>query len=147
MNGSDFQAQNWQILNGDAIRGMKLDIAKAYPENANLKWWNRSLLLEDGEQPCIKLTEYFSLSKTATYIHFSLIICFMPEPAMNAFILNSKLKITSDSEKLKAKIERLELNDQRLSESWGQDHVYRLLFQYEGKNLANEIQFQLYTID
>jgi hypothetical protein len=71
----------------------------------------------------------------------------MPEPAMNAFILNSKLKITSDSEKLKAKIERLELNDQRLSESWGQDHVYRLLFQYEGKNLANEIQFQLYTID
>jgi hypothetical protein len=37
MNGSDFQAQNWQILNGDAIRGMKLDIAKAYPENANLK--------------------------------------------------------------------------------------------------------------
>ena len=110
-----------------------LDLAGAYPAEAGIKSWVRTLALERQRQ--VILRERFTLEKDKTPIVLALMSCRRPETAQGGRILlanppqsgsTAPLAILYDAGFFSAKVETIPIADGRLRSSWG-DTLYRIL--------------------
>lgn len=129
-DGKEFCAGNVQIFT-DKI---SLDIAKAYPENANLKSYKRTVQAKNN---CVELfDEYFTKNSCDAEIVLSLMIC--EKPKINSDFIEvgtlGKIHFTADeTKKIKSiKIEEIKITDEKLRLTWP-EFVYRILISYKNK--------------
>ena len=131
-NGRAFQARDVRYK-ADAGRAvLDLDIAAAYPPEAGIATWKRRLTLERGKRVVVE--DAYSLKEAGGPIDLSFMSRRRPEARSEGRIdlvpddgaQGGPLKLLFDGRAFKARIETIEIRDERLRGSWG-DRVYRIV--------------------
>ncbi len=139
--GADFKAKNATFSADDKKAAFSVDISDAYPENADVKKWVRSYVLERGK--AFKIQDKYELNKVAeepTTLNF-VTYCKVSKTADGTIQLEGDgftLALKYDSKALSPKIELKEVTDSGLKRYWP-NGVTRILFEIKksktkGKN-------------
>jgi hypothetical protein len=137
-NGVEFEATDRKYETNDQHATVSFDIAKAYPKEAGIKKWVRTVTL-DRKLDLVMITEDFDLER-AVPVSFSVMT---PRLAtIDGRSVTMKLaegngrvcSLTFDAAQLAPKIEPIPLTDAGLRESWGAQ-IYRILL-----NTPSQIQ-------
>jgi hypothetical protein len=132
-DGRNFRATDVVYKSGTKAVSLNLDLAKAYPEEAQVQSWKRVLTLERGKQ--VILRDSYVLKSAGRPIQISLMSWRKPELTAEGkirlenpdglkdtkpvFILYEKLQWS-------ANLETIPVEDGQLRSSWG-EKVYRIL--------------------
>jgi len=138
-NGSEYRAENVVVDIGDEQSSISMDITKAYPHNAGVDSYRRTVML-DRNTHTVHISEEYQLSKTESLNYSFMTAC---EPTL----CNEGIQLTYnddtiimylDHSRFDIKIEKIEISDKKLYTSWG-DHIYRLYLTIkELKSQGNE---------
>ena len=121
--GREFRAANAQIKGGKTF---SVDIATAYPAEADVKSWVRSYNLNKG---VLRITDKFSLgsAKAANQVNFlswGKVEATTPGTVV-AEVNGQAMTLTYDKNAFDCKVEKMEINDPKLAHSWG-NAAYRI---------------------
>ena len=132
-DGRNYEARNVHYRSDDSAAEFNLDIAAAYPAEAGLGSWRRTLRL-DRSQNRIDVTDEYKLEKNVTEITLTLMTpCAVSPGAPGELVLtrpSGKSRILFDAAALKATTEEIPIPDARLKGAWG-DRLYRILLRAE----------------
>jgi hypothetical protein len=132
-NGRMFRARDVAYEANGARAVFGLDIAAAYPPEARIESWKRRITLERGKR--VVLEDRYALKEAALPIELSFMCRRKPEPAGPGRIRllhpdgerpGRPLELLYDGRLLDARVEPIEIKDERLRASWG-DRIYRIL--------------------
>lgn len=125
--GREFSASAVAYQADDQAAALTLDLAKAYPAEAGVQSWKRTLRL--NRHQAVDITDAFRLAKPSADVMLSLMTPYevaVTEPGVLTLTgrdtgrgLPPTLRIRYDAAKLKPVIEEIDLKDARLQESWG----------------------------
>jgi hypothetical protein len=137
-NGVEFEATDRRYETDDQHSVVSFDVAKAYPKEAGIKKWVRTVTL-DRKRDIVAVSEEFDLER-ALPVSFSVMT---PRIATtDGRSVTMKLAegdgrpcgLMFDASQLAPKIEPIPLTDAGLRESWGSE-IYRILL-----NTRNPVQ-------
>ncbi|MEN6608364.1 MAG: heparinase II/III family protein, partial [Bryobacteraceae bacterium] len=130
--GRKFEARDVSHRADSGAAAFSLDIAKAYPPEAGLKSWRRTLRLDRARNE-ITIADVCSLSKDAAQITLTLMTpCRVREAASGELELDGsqagfgQARVLFEGAKLRPKVEEIAVTDARLKSVWG-DRVCRIL--------------------
>lgn len=135
--GGRFAARDVRYEADDDHAQLKLDIAGAYPKEAGLKSWVRTIRLDRGKD--VAITEDYSLEKPAAEITLSLVTpCKVSEPEPGRLLLETAdggepsvaVQVVYDGGKLKPVLETVSVEDGRLRAVWP-EQLTRILLKAE----------------
>lgn len=121
-----------------------LDISKAYPENAKLKSWKRTITL--NRKKIVIINESYELEEVIKDVQLTIMSCRKPELETKGKIklqnpeeiIDSKpVVITYDNNKFDVNIEEIYLEDRNLRSSRG-DRLFRIVFTLKKTPLKDE---------
>ncbi|TVY12021.1 heparinase II/III domain-containing protein [Paenibacillus cremeus] len=130
--GRPFAASDVKYHCGDELAGLTLDISKAYPLEAGIEQWKRSYMLHrSADDHFIEIVENFKLRHESKDIMLSLMTVCSPQLGGGGFITlqnaeGDKLQLEYDDSVLEAASERIEVEDHRLRQVWG-DELFRIV--------------------
>src|SRR6185312_15887274 len=120
--GDAFQATGVRYEGGERTK-VTANLATAYPKDAGVARWDRTLTLDRGARK-VELVEEFKLTREAPV---SLSFMCAKEPVVSASgVTVGGVVLGFDAAMLKATVEKIALTDAGLKHSWG-DAVWRLL--------------------
>jgi hypothetical protein len=130
--GSAYRATNLHYMADSGVASLEMDLADAYPAEANLREWIRSVEL-DRTKSQISVRDRFALRAAPSEITWSLMTCrqvkledgklrFLPRPEDHS----SQVTLAYDSTLLTANVETMRLVNPGLIMTWG-PVVYRVL--------------------
>lgn len=127
--GPEFQARDVEAkVSADAAE-LSLDIAAAYPGEAGIRSWRRSARLDRGTEPEITLRDEWELESAPAQLALSLMAASdveLVEPGvLRCTGVRRPLDVRYDPAVFNAEIERIAIDDTRLSPVWG-DYVSRI---------------------
>jgi len=133
-DGVEYEATERKYETNDKQAVVSFDIASAYPKEAGIKNWNRTVTLDRG-QDRISILEAFDLERT---LPVSLSIMTPRIPTVEGRSVTFKLaegsgracRLDLHLTPLDIKVETIKLSDAGLRESWG-DQIYRVLLESE----------------
>ncbi|MCI0493630.1 heparinase II/III-family protein, partial [candidate division KSB1 bacterium] len=131
-DGREHAASDVSYSANEDFAELKLDVAAAYPAEAGINQWLRTVRLNRGKD--IQVIDDFDLKKQTQKIQMTLMTACEVELIERGRISlkNSsgseltQLRIEFDSEKLKADFEKIKIEDENLKAVWG-DQVTRIL--------------------
>ena len=122
-----------------------LDLSDAYPQEAAVKKWERTILLEKGTR--ITVTEDFNLSQYLQPTELIIICCGKALLRGGNEILidngNSSCQINFDFHQLSASIEKIEHQDPAIQNAWSNSELYRIKLRVLGRRLKNKIRYSI----
>lgn len=126
--GAGFRARDavWRTEPGSAA--LSLDIAPAYPPEAGIRSWRRTVRLLRGPAPAVEVVEDFRLEGPTADIRLHLLLAERPELAGQGRVevgLPARAVLAFDGEALAAAVEEWPIEDSRLQGVWG-DRLWRL---------------------
>ena len=134
--GRAFAASEVSHRADERVAEFSLEIAHAYPREANLESWKRHLSY-DRIRNEIELRDSYVLTKSVQRITETLMsACPVAQAAEGELTLDggdlpgSKVRILYDPRILSASIEEIRITDSRLRSSWG-NRLYRILLTSE----------------
>ncbi len=133
-NGAKYKATDISYKADENNVVFGLDLAQAYPDEAGIQSWKRTLTLNRDESVVIR--DNYSLKKLTGNIVFSLMTWAKPEITENRTIklalgektggMADDVFIFYDFNRVKVEIEPIQIDDGRLLHAWGRD-IYRIL--------------------
>jgi hypothetical protein len=124
--GRQFAASEVSCRADDRGAEFRLNIAKAYPPEAGIDFWRRTLRF-DRVGNRIEIVDAYSLNKPAGRIAFTLMSAPKPVEAGSGLLrLGDNVNIAFDGGALKPAIEEIPLTDSRLRGTWG-ERVWRIV--------------------
>jgi hypothetical protein len=128
--GREFAARDVTHRATDQGAEMSLDIAGAYPKEAGLKSWRRTLRL-DRVANRIEVTDRYAATRAPKSVALTLMTPYkMSTPSAGAIVLpvegTRPVRIEFDSALFAATQEEIKLQDRRLASAWG-PRLYRIL--------------------
>ncbi len=135
--GREYAARDVHYTMDDDFAQLQLDITEAYPPEANIEKWTRTIRLNRGSE--ILITDEFDLRKKTKDIDLTLMTgckITLNEPGKITLQYINKspaepkvsLNVFFDADKLTPKFETMPINDKRLKNVWG-DKITRILLQ------------------
>jgi len=128
--GRRYAAKNVQYESNEGYARLRMDIAPAYPEEAGVKVWFRTVRLNRGKD--IQVIDSFELKEKSRGIIQNLITpCHIVQDKPGNLVLRdserqTELSLQYDSDKLTIQTEAIQLEDDRLVPIWG-PRLYRIL--------------------
>lgn len=128
--GRRYAARNVQYRSNEDYAQLRMDIASAYPEEAGVKVWFRTVRLNRGKD--IQVIDSFELKEKSRGIIQNLITpCQIVQNKPGILVLRdsekqTELNLQYDSDKLTVQTEAIQLEDDRLVTIWG-PRLYRIL--------------------
>lgn len=139
-NGKEFAARNQQYKATSKSVSYQIDIAGAYPSEANVKSWIRNYTLNRGKD--FSITDRWELLSFQKESALNLMTCCEVEIDHNKdIILTSeagKLKLVYDKKLLSPQIENIELTDAKLSRAWNSKKLTRIRFTILSQEVSGE---------
>ena len=123
-------------------RTLSLNLAQAYPTNAEVANWNRIYNLTDNE---LIITDKFKLNKAnqANEINFLLWGAVeVKDDLILITIKDEKIEMKFDANKFSTNVETIALTDSRLSNVWGKE-IYKLTLTAKDLIVAGEYKFRI----
>lgn len=139
--GSKYKATDVRLSHMKEGTKLSMNIANAYPEDADVKSWIRTLEFHSDE---IKLRENYILKTFKNASTLSLITPLDAKAENHSIILsdhlnNKRLEIKFDANDFKVTIESKTLADPILQHAWG-DHLNRILLTVKSHKLKGQYQ-------
>ena len=132
--GKEFAARNVSYQMDDAGARFSLDIAGAYPPEAGLVNWQRTVAFQRGQG--VEVVESYETAKVASEITLSFLTpcavslgkgeVWLGETGLPDGRLTGRARLSYDADRLSATMEVVPINDARLKPIWG-DHLMRVL--------------------
>lgn len=122
--GRQFAAAGVSYDTSDGTAELRMDLAGAYPKEANLESWKRTVRL-DRKRNEIEVADEYALKQPAREITLTLMTPCRVTQEPGALSLEGKVRVAYDAA-LSPSVEEIKLDDQRLRGVWG-DRVYRIL--------------------
>ncbi len=131
--GRQFAARDVAYRADDASAELRLDIAAAYPQEAHLERWNRTLRLDRGRNE-IQVVDDYALAQPAKEITLTLMTpCPVTQSAGKLALAagaGNTVNVIYDAAVFQPKVEEIQLEDGRLRSSWG-ERIFRVLLRAE----------------
>jgi hypothetical protein len=121
-DGTAFRASALKYESSDAAVSFRADLVTAYPNEARINHWIRTLTL-DRAKSIVTISEDFALAKP-TAVMLSLMTAVAPIIQADGIKIRGTL-LAFDQTALKAVVEKIAITDDALKHSWG-DAVYRI---------------------
>ncbi|MCK4346137.1 MAG: heparinase II/III family protein [Bacteroidales bacterium] len=147
--GEKYNAKDVHYQNNEKKAIFSLDIANAYPEEAGIDFWKRTMILNRGKQ--IVIQDKYKLKEVREELVLSIMTWKEPEWIRDGKIRLQKpdkineakeVFIEFEKNKYKVNIEEIEIADNRLKSSWG-EKVYRILFTVKETLPEDELRFYI----
>lgn len=117
-----------------------LDIAKAYPEAADVQSWQRTVTLKGTE---VEVTEKYTLGTYKAPSRLMLMTTVMPDVSKAGTVRLGKNTITYDAARLSVTVEdKSALLDPLLTGLWG-NRLYRIVMELRGKATAGKVTYRI----
>ncbi|HGJ65577.1 TPA: heparinase [bacterium] len=126
--GYQYSAKDVKYQSDDKKAELVMDIAKAYPNDANLNSWIKSVILNRGEN--ITINETYDLKEISGDIILNLLtpceivtkdgLIELKETRLSSDRMSGSAKISYESDKLSVFIEQVVIEDGRLKNIWGE---------------------------
>ena len=132
-DGREYRAANVDYESNDRKVEFGLDLHQAYPEEAAVKFWRRSIILNRGKN--VEVKDRFELEEARWPSQLTLMSWRVPSRAGSGILrlanptdLQEKtpVQIRFDPHIFQVEIEEIPLEDSRLQASWG-ERIYRIL--------------------
>jgi hypothetical protein len=125
--GRNFAARNVSYSSTNSKAVFSLDIAGAYPENAKLESWKRTVTLTRKQK--VDIEDNYVLKEVVEPVKWHLMTCIRPDIATPGKIIlgdeTKKVEIAYDKSALSAEVEDINVTDNRLTTIWG-NRLYRI---------------------
>ncbi|MBT5831352.1 MAG: hypothetical protein HOH77_14285, partial [Candidatus Latescibacteria bacterium] len=148
--GEAFAAKVHFYTANDTSAQLSLELANAYPTEAKLNTWMRSLTLNRNQN--IQLDESYELKAPAEKLTLSLMtpcdiiqtddVLHLQTTPFDTNRQSGAVKIHYNSDQLVAQIETVESDDKRVQASWGK-RLHRILFTAENPPQKDTWHFQI----
>ena len=125
-NTSVFAARDVQYTTEGGVSVFSLDIAGAYPADAQVKSYTRRFML-DRAAKTVTMTDAFTLLAAEQPVVMHLMFADEPEMASGTLSVNGTT-IRYDGAYFDARLESVPLTDPEIHQDWGRDALYRVLF-------------------
>ncbi len=131
--GRQYAAQDVQHTMGEKYAQLKLDLAGAYPKEANLESWRRTIRLNRGKD--VTLSDTYALGKRVPEMTLSLMTpCRVKAETPGRLLLEESndsepraaVRVVYDKDKLTADLETIDVKDGRLRGVWP-EQITRIL--------------------
>jgi hypothetical protein len=143
-HGKQYSAKNVAFDNRGRELRFQADIAGAYPEEAMVHNWYRTISFKRGKS--ITVTEDFRLKKNQGATSVNFMTCLIPEKVSDELVKmkggDFSLVLKYDPKKTDVKIEKRQIEDARLKNNWGES-LYRLVFVYKQDKLSDQVDFMI----
>ncbi|MEI8272937.1 MAG: heparinase II/III family protein [Paludibacter sp.] len=144
--GPEFKAINVLYKKSAGILEFSVDIAGAYPKDAGVTSWLRTVRLIHKKE--VKLTDNVILTKFDNVCqHF--MTCFPVKIGKNGEVIihsqGKDFQITSDNKSLQPTVEKVEMNareDKGVIANWG-NSIYRINFLYKNNSLKSQTIYHI----
>jgi hypothetical protein len=124
--GRQFEATEVSHRDGE----VRMNIARAYPAEAGIDRWYRTLKLDRGRNEVVVVDEY-ALRKQAMMVTLTLMTPGpVAQPAAGKLVLGNRAAVLYDAAVFRPAVEEIKLEDSRLRRSWG-NRIFRILLQAE----------------
>jgi hypothetical protein len=140
--GREFAASDVGYHADDGAAEFHLNLATAYPKEANLESWRRTLRLNRAANE-IEVTDDYALSKAAKLVTLTLMTpCHVTQAGPGQLSLavasGNTVKVLYDGAVFTPVVEEIRLEDARLRSTWG-ERLYRILLR--AANPASRARF------
>ena len=130
--GQQFAASDVSYRADDSAAELRLDLAKAYPPEARLAFWNRTLRL-DRKRNAVEVVDDYRLTQAIKIITLTLMTpcaAYVSTPGELTLPMwsGAPVRVAYDGRAFHAKMEEVPIEDERLHHSWGQ-RLTRILLQ------------------
>ncbi|WNR43851.1 heparinase II/III domain-containing protein [Paenibacillus roseipurpureus] len=130
--GRTFRAKDVTYEKNKGIVRFGVELASAYPTEAGVRSWHRSLTLHRGQHPAIELRESCLLNSPTDQVLLHLMSNQLPQMQVQGSIHlqdsdKNQLLLHYDNEQWEAAFEQISLTDESLTRVWG-DNLYRIQF-------------------
>lgn len=130
--GGSFRAQDVSYTHSDDTVRFGINLASAYPKEAGVLYWHRSLSLHRGHDAAIELSECCQFTEPTDQIQLHMMSCQKPQFVDEGSIRledrdHNSLVIQYDAEQWEADFEHITITDDNLIRVWG-DSLYRIQF-------------------
>jgi hypothetical protein len=148
-DGKDYKAGEISYASDDKTAVFSLDLAQAYPEEAKVDSWTRTVTLNRGKNVIIH--DQYTLEEIRDNLQMTLMSWCEPESVAEGRIKLSFPKqagdlmpvyLHFDKDKLDAEIEKISLEDERLRSSWG-NWLYRIVLTATDKLLEDTFSLRI----
>jgi hypothetical protein len=124
--GRQFASSEVSYQADDAAAELRMNLAGAYPQEANLAWWRRTLRLQRARNE-IELVDDYSLRQPAKAITLTLMTpCAVKQEAAGKLALGDRVTVLYDAAAFTPVIEEIRIDDAHLRGTWG-DRLSRIL--------------------
>ncbi|MEF3302042.1 heparinase II/III domain-containing protein [Paenibacillus sp. GYB003] len=130
--GESYRATEAEYESTDAEAAVSMNLATAYPAEAGIAHWRRTvrLLRPVGGEAAAEVIDSFRLAAASREIVFNLLTLQKPEPEREGVVAlenerGEKLTLRYDGNRLQADVERVPITDSKMVPVWG-DSIYRL---------------------
>jgi hypothetical protein len=128
--GREFKATEVSYRADDQAAELDLNLEAAYPKEAGLKSWRRTLRLDRGRNE-VAIRDNYALNQAAKVITLTLMTpCKVAQEGAGRLSLENRAKVLYDAAVFTPVVEEIKLEDSRLRGSWG-ERLYRILLKAE----------------
>lgn len=118
-----------------------LELAQAYPQEANVKSWKREILFKRNKE--ITITENYQLKEFKNPAEIILMTPVRPDISDKKIIFDmgsSKYALYFDNNDLNPSYEKFELKDEKLKQTWGKQ-LYRIKLRILSEDVTGKIRY------
>lgn len=146
-NGSQFKARNVKYSANNRRAQLTLDIAKAYPEKAQVKTWRRNIILNRGKN--VQVAEKYRLKKFIEPFTLNFLTPLKPIVEEGGKIKlqnedqpNASVYLIYDARLFTPSVETIEITDKRMSKSW-RNALQRIVLKSKEKALGGQFKITI----
>ena len=122
-----------------------LDLSEAYPQEAGVKKWERTILV--SKENGITITEDYRLNQYLQPVEIILICCGQASMSGNSNIIinngKSQSQLSFDNRQTTARIEKIDYQDATIQNSWKDKDLYRIRLIVKSRKLKNKISYSI----
>ena len=139
--GRQFAATEVSYHADDQAAELRLNLAKAYPPEAHLAFWNRTLRLDRADNT-IEIADDYRLTQAVKVITLTLMTpctaqVSTPGEIRLAMTSGGPVRVAYDGRIFHPVVEEIPINDAQLRHSWG-ERLYRILLRAEAPSLQSK---------
>ncbi|MEN7548266.1 heparinase II/III family protein [Rapidithrix thailandica] len=146
-NGNAYKARGVQFSESSKQIQFSLDIAKAYPEQAAVSTWKRSVQLKKGKN--VTVTEQYALKEIKGETFISLMTpcqVVIDSKGKILFTGESTLRLVYDAKQIIPEVEKVAIEDKKLQNSWGKQ-LNRLVLKLKNPKLKQKVAYSFEKVD
>ena len=143
--GKDYMATNVKYKSNEKQSTLTLDISEAYPKEAYVSKWKRTIQLSRGKE--VLITEKYKLKKYKQPSEIVLICCGKAQlEGSDKIVINngkSKGSIYFDDGQLSPTIEKIIYQDNAILNAWQNKNLYRIRLSLRNESLKGTISYSI----